>query len=60
MTQDASANLQQLVGDSDAPPAGYPELLIQLKERIRTTQIKAGLALNRELVLLYGASGGTF
>ena len=31
----------------------YQELLISLKQRIRTSQIRAALAVNRELILLY-------
>ncbi len=38
-------------------PAGYPELLQELKERIRTAQIRASFAVNRELVLLYWSIG---
>jgi predicted nuclease of restriction endonuclease-like (RecB) superfamily len=38
-------------------PEGYEELLGQLKERIRTAQLRAGLAVNRELVLLYWQLG---
>lgn len=34
-------------------PAGYVELLEDLKARIRSAQTRAGLAVNRELVLLY-------
>ena len=34
-------------------PAGYAELLVELKERIRGARIRAGLAVNRELVTLY-------
>ncbi len=34
-------------------PAGYKELLEDLKNRIRTSQLRAGLAVNKELVLLY-------
>ncbi len=34
------------------PPAGYQELLHELKERIRLAQVRAALAVNRELVLL--------
>lgn len=33
--------------------AGYDEFLSELKTRIQTAQIRAGLAVNRELVLLY-------
>jgi hypothetical protein len=36
---------------------GYDEFLRDLKERIRTAQIKAALAVNRELVLLYWQIG---
>ena len=38
-------------------PAGYPELLENLKERIRTSQVRAALAVSRELVLLYWSIG---
>lgn len=33
--------------------AGYGELLEELKSRIRAAQIRATVAVNRELVLLY-------
>jgi len=36
---------------------GYDELLRSLKERIRTAQVKAVLAVNRELVMLYWQIG---
>ena len=39
------------------PPSGYPELLQQLKTRIRGAQVRAALAVNRELVLLYYSIG---
>jgi predicted nuclease of restriction endonuclease-like (RecB) superfamily len=35
----------------------YQELLIGLKQRIRTSQIRAALAVNRELILLYWQIG---
>jgi predicted nuclease of restriction endonuclease-like (RecB) superfamily len=38
-------------------PSGYAELLSELKERIRTAQVRAGLAVNRELVMLYWQIG---
>jgi predicted nuclease of restriction endonuclease-like (RecB) superfamily len=38
-------------------PEGYDEFLRGLKERIRTSQVKAALAVNRELVLLYWRIG---
>lgn len=34
-------------------PIGYEQLLRDLKDRIRLVQVKAALAVNRELVLLY-------
>lgn len=36
-----------------ALPAGYPAFLKDLKARIRTAQIKASLAVNREVIALY-------
>jgi predicted nuclease of restriction endonuclease-like (RecB) superfamily len=38
-------------------PAGYPHLLEELKVRIRAAQLKATLAANHELVLLYWQIG---
>ena len=38
-------------------PADYEQLLRDLKNRIRSAQIKAALAVNRELVLLYWQIG---
>jgi len=34
-------------------PDDYAELLTAMKERIRSAQTRAALAVNRELVLLY-------
>lgn len=34
-------------------PAGYKELFEDLKNRIHTSQLRAGLAVNKELILLY-------
>ena len=42
---------------TDLLPKGYDELLHQLKERIRSAQLRAGLAVNREMVLLYWQIG---
>ena len=42
---------------TDLLPKGYDELLRQLKERIRSAQLRAGLAVNREMVLLYWQIG---
>jgi hypothetical protein len=38
-------------------PSGYGELLADLKARIHSAQVKAALAVNRELVLLYWQIG---
>src|SRR5262245_45016006 len=42
---------------SDLLPEGYAQLLGQLKERIRSAQLRAGLAVNREMVVLYWQIG---
>lgn len=38
-------------------PEGYEEFLADLKQRIRTAQVRAALSVNRELVLLYWGVG---
>jgi predicted nuclease of restriction endonuclease-like (RecB) superfamily len=38
-------------------PKGYQDLLSVLKSRIRTAQVRAALAVNKELVLLYWGIG---
>ncbi len=38
-------------------PAGYSKLLSDLKQRIQAAQLRASLAVNRELVLLYWQIG---
>ena len=38
-------------------PAGYAALLEELKTRIRTAQLRAAFAVNRELILLYWSIG---
>src|SRR5688572_14174850 len=38
-------------------PADYPEFLEDLKQRIRSAQIRAALSVNRELVFLYWQMG---
>jgi predicted nuclease of restriction endonuclease-like (RecB) superfamily len=40
-----------------SPPDHYPELLSQLKDRIRSARLRAALSVNRELVLLYWSIG---
>lgn len=42
---------------SDAEPAGYGAFLAELKDRIRTAQLRVALAFNRELVELYWQLG---
>lgn len=42
---------------SSLVPEGYPQLLSDLKERIRTAQVRAAVSVNRELVLLYWQIG---
>jgi predicted nuclease of restriction endonuclease-like (RecB) superfamily len=38
-------------------PLGYDTFLVELKERIRTAQLRAALAVNREMILLYWGIG---
>ena len=46
------------IGTSRAlAPAGYEQLLMQLKSRIRAAQLKAARAVNAELVVLYWSIG---
>src|SRR5690348_5539982 len=44
---------------SDSPISllGYEQFLGELKQRIRSAQVRAGVAVNRELVLLYWGIG---
>lgn len=42
---------------SELIPSDYPALVADLKERIRTAQVRASLAVNREMVLLYWQIG---
>jgi hypothetical protein len=42
---------------ADSLPQGYAELLGWIKERIRSAQLRASLAINREMVLLYWQIG---
>ena len=43
--------------NSPAVPTGYSDLLTDLKERVRSSQLKATLSVNRELVALYWDMG---
>jgi hypothetical protein len=38
-------------------PTGYAELLRELKQKIRSAQLRASVAVNQELVLLYWRIG---
>lgn len=40
-----------------APDSSYASLLAELKERIRSARLKAAIAVNRELILLYWSIG---
>jgi len=46
-----------MVDKSLATFAGYDDLLLEIKRRIQTAQVRAALAVNRELVLLYWQIG---
>ena len=39
------------------PPSGYSALLAEIKERVRSAQLRASFAVSRELVLLYWTIG---
>lgn len=43
--------------DSRAVPSGYTELLAELKERVGSSQLRASLSVNRELIALYWKCG---
>ncbi len=42
---------------ADLAPAGYAELLAAIKQRVQTAQVRAAVAVNRELILLYWQIG---
>lgn len=42
-----------LIVPADAVPPGYPAFLDELKRRIRSAQVRAATAVNRELIQLY-------
>jgi len=49
------------VADAPSPDAqGYLTLVAELKQRITDARLRAALSVNRELVLLYWGSAGTF
>ncbi len=43
--------------EGDVVPAGYLELLEQLKARVRSTQVRAARAANSEVLALYWSVG---
>jgi len=47
----------QMSDDRSLTPEGYGDFIRDLKDRIRAAQVRAGLAVNRELVLLYWGIG---
>ena len=49
--------LQSMDKIVDALPAGYGEFLAELKMKIRSTQIRAGISVNREMIQLYQEIG---
>src|SRR6185437_9810869 len=55
MTRSKSVSKQ--LTESQSLPDSYPALLQELKERIRESQLRAAVAVNRELVLLYWRIG---
>ena len=57
-TKDKPANSPALSDAAEpAPLAGYDDFLRDLKDRIRAAQVRAALAVNRELVMLYWRIG---
>jgi len=38
-------------------PVGYAELLSEIKEQVRAARVRAGLAVNSELIMLYWRIG---
>jgi hypothetical protein len=55
--ESASVEDEGTVAELIPLPSGYLELLQELKGRIHTAQVRAGLAVSRELVLLYWSIG---
>jgi len=46
-----------VTADGDLVPVGYPELLEQLKVRVRSAQVRAARAANTEVLGLYWSVG---
>ncbi len=49
---------ENLIPEEPTAFSGYDKLLQSVKDRIRTAQVRAALAVNSELVLLYWQIGG--
>ncbi len=47
----------EIVAEEKLVPTGYQEFLVEVKQRIQEAQVRAVLAVNRELVLLYWQIG---
>ena len=56
--KDAKPSGRELARVASVLPAGYAELLEDLKTRVRTAQLKAALSVNHELIQLYWDIGG--
>ena len=56
-TPPKTASAPKAKQESELLPEGYAELLGQIKERIRSAQLRAASAVNHELVLLYWQLG---
>ncbi len=52
-----SDGMTKISKSKDELPSGYGNFIIELKEQIRTAQIRASLSVNRELILLYWGIG---
>jgi hypothetical protein len=56
-TMTKKTNLTPATASSTEAAAGYADFLRDIKTRIQTARIKAALAVNRELILLYWGIG---
>lgn len=50
-------NLEKMAAKGVQAVAGYPALLESIKERVRSAQLRASFAVNRELIVLYWSIG---
>ncbi len=58
MTDDALGNPEESAMDASLLPATYPQLLADIKTRIRQARTRAALSVNAELIRLYWEIGG--